>query len=99
LRRLNDLEPVGPCTLRIVRHDTGQQKLGFASECMAVVDRKGTVVFLLLTFGITFVYEECLVASGMSMDFGLTSPGPMPPVRTDSTSLSGESLQGPTAHR
>ena len=27
--------------------------------------------FLLLTFGITFIYEGCLISSGMSMNFGL----------------------------
>jgi len=46
---------------------------------MAVIDRKGIGAFLLLTFGITFVYEGCLIGSGMSMNLGLSSASPMPP--------------------
>ena len=46
---------------------------------MAMIDRKGIWTFLLLAFGITFVYEGCLIASGMSMNFGFSSLGPMPP--------------------
>jgi len=46
---------------------------------MAVIDRKGVWTFLALTFGVTFVYEGSLIGSGMSMDFGLASAGPMPP--------------------
>lgn len=44
-----------------------------------MIDRKGILAFLLLTFGITFVYEGCLIGSGMSMNFGLSASGPMPP--------------------
>ena len=47
---------------------------------MAVMDRKGVLAFLLLTFGIAFLYEGCLIASGVNMDFGLSPNGPMPPV-------------------
>ncbi|HRY52015.1 MAG TPA: CPBP family intramembrane metalloprotease [Candidatus Paceibacterota bacterium] len=47
---------------------------------MAVIDRKGLWAFLALTFGMTFAYEGCLIGSGMRMNFGLTSAGPMPPV-------------------
>ena len=46
---------------------------------MAVIDRKGVWSFLVLTFGLTFVYEGFLIGSGMSMDFGLTSARSMPP--------------------
>jgi hypothetical protein len=46
---------------------------------MAVIHQKGVWTFLVLTFGLTFVYEGCLIRSGMSMNFGLTSAGPMPP--------------------
>ena len=46
---------------------------------MTAMDRKGILTFLLLTFGITFVYEGCLLASGINMNFGLSSSGPMPP--------------------
>lgn len=49
---------------------------------MAVIDRKGILAFLLLTFGATFAYEGCLVASGMGMNFGLSAPGAMPPAYT-----------------
>ncbi len=44
-----------------------------------MIDRKGIGSFLLLTFGMTFVYEACLIGSGMSMNFGLSSAGPLPP--------------------
>jgi hypothetical protein len=47
---------------------------------MTVIDRKGIWTFLALTFGITFFYEGCLIASGMSMNFGSLSAKPMPPV-------------------
>jgi hypothetical protein len=46
---------------------------------MAVIDRKGVCTFLVLSFGLTFVYEGCLIGSGMRMNFGLTSAKPMPP--------------------
>ena len=51
----------------------------FSMNRIAVIDRKGIWTFLALTFGITFVYEGCLIGSGMSMDFGLFSAGPKPP--------------------
>ena len=44
-----------------------------------MIDRKGIGTFLVLTFGITFVYEGCLIGSGMSMNFGFASAAPMPP--------------------
>jgi uncharacterized protein len=46
---------------------------------MVVTNRKGVWAFLLLTFGLTFVYEGALVGSGMSMNFGLNSAAPKPP--------------------
>ena len=46
---------------------------------MGVIDRKAVWAFLVLTFGITFLYEGCLIGSGMSMNFGLSSAGPLPP--------------------
>jgi hypothetical protein len=46
---------------------------------MKSLDRKGVWSFLALTFGLTFVYEGCLIGSGMTMNFGLTAGGPMPP--------------------
>ncbi len=49
---------------------------------MVVIDRKGIWTFLALTFGITFAYEGCLIGSGISMNFGLTSPGAMPQAYT-----------------
>jgi hypothetical protein len=48
---------------------------------MTTIDRKGILSFLLLTFGITFAYEGCLIASGINnMNFGLAPSGPTPPV-------------------
>ena len=41
-----------------------------------MIDRKGVWSFLLLTFGLTFIFEGCLIRSGMSMNFGLNSPRP-----------------------
>jgi hypothetical protein len=47
----------------------------------ATIDRKGVLSFLLLTFGITFAYEGCLIGSGINnMNFGLAPHGPIPPV-------------------
>ena len=37
-------------------------------------DSKGILAFLLLTFGITYAYEGCLIASGVVLNFG-ASPG------------------------
>jgi hypothetical protein len=45
-----------------------------------MIDRKGVWSFLLLTFGLTFLYEGCLIRSGMTMNFGLNAAGPRPSV-------------------
>ena len=54
-------------------------RLAFDAHHKAMIDRKGIGSFLLLTFVMTFVYEACLIGSGMSMNFGLSSAGPRPP--------------------
>ena len=41
--------------------------------------QKGVWAFLLLTFGLTYAYEGCLIGSGMNLDFRFTSPETMPP--------------------
>ncbi len=42
-----------------------------------MIDRRGIGSFLLLTFGMTFVYEACLIGSGMSMNFAWAAQHPM----------------------
>lgn len=44
-----------------------------------MMNRKGILAFLLLTFGITFAYEGCLLACGFSMNFRLLAGGPRGP--------------------
>lgn len=44
-----------------------------------MIDRKGITAFLLITFGLTFAYEGCLIASGMSMNFSLSLETVPPP--------------------
>ena len=41
----------------------GRSPLSFDIHRMAVIDRKGVWTFLALTFGLTFVYEGCLIGS------------------------------------
>ncbi|MBX7254751.1 MAG: CPBP family intramembrane metalloprotease [Candidatus Hydrogenedentes bacterium] len=43
------------------------------------MNRRGLVAFLLLTFGMTYFYEGCLIAAGVGMNFGASSKLPMAP--------------------
>ncbi|MBI2433230.1 MAG: CPBP family intramembrane metalloprotease, partial [Candidatus Hydrogenedentes bacterium] len=44
-----------------------------------MIEHKGIAAFLLLTFGLTFAYEGCLIATGLSVNLGLSPDTPAPP--------------------